>query len=155
MEQAPKKSRVGLYILLAVIGVIVAGGIAFLVLISNYMNSPEGKKLISGVSKTIEVTTAVVPVVDALRSYVRTKGDFPKSLDELSQFGASPGDIDTVKAVSVYKKPAKNAPDDTVVLKTNRTEFMQEAVTYIEVTKDLQARQVQVTPLEKRRRGRS
>ena len=151
MEQAPRKSKVGLIIVLVIIGLVVAGGIAFMVIVSNFLKSAEGHKLFSGISKTVQIESVLPHIEKAFETYEAQKGDFPNSLDELTAYGATEKDLATIKQSLKYTKPAKNAPDDTVIMDSGKIDFFQGGEMRIQVTKNLKAWQVQRTPLGHKR----
>jgi hypothetical protein len=152
MIEQPRKSRVGLYIALAIIAVFVIGGIALTVMISNFLKSPEGKRLAQGITATAKMEEIMPNLIESLESYKAKKGGFPDSMDELKDYGANPGTIAAAKDMT-YTKPAADAPDDTVILE-RKMDFMQGSEMRVQVTKGLQARQVTIAPMGRKGRVR-
>lgn len=153
MQRAPRPSRTGLYIAIIVVALVVIGGIVMLALVVRFLNSEGGKSLREMISTTEKATNVLPPVLDALETYQRTKGDFPDNLDALSAYGAPEGALREVKAMMQYTKPAKDAPPDTVIMQSPVSSFM-DGHMRIQVTKDLQVVQVTISPLIKREENR-
>ncbi len=152
MEQAPRKSKVGLIIVLVIIGLVVAGGIGLMVIVSSFLRSDEGHKLMGGISTTARVGGALPSIQRAFEAYAAAKnGDFPKTLDELKAYGANGKDLETVKQSMKYTKPPAGAPDDTVILDSGKIDFVENAEMRIQMTKNLKAWQMQRTPLDHKR----
>jgi len=150
MNNAPAKKPIGLYIGLAVVVIFVIAGIAFVIFINNFLKSPQGKKMMSGIMTTERVENLVPDLNAALSAYVKAKGDYPADIDDLSKFGLSDEKVATTKELLKYTKPAKDAPPETVILDSGKMEFIKGADMRIQVTKNGDAYQMTRTPLGRR-----
>lgn len=149
MNNPPARKPVGLYIGLAVVVIFVIAGIGFVVFINNFLKSDEGKRMMSGIMATDRVEKVVPELRSAIQAYVKAKGDFPASVDELTAYGLSAEHLKVTKELLTYTKPAKDAPPDTIILDSGKMDFIKGASMRIQITKGGEAYQITRTPMGK------
>lgn len=147
-------SRIALYVILAIVAIILLGGIILTAFVYRFLKSPEGKGFTSTIGKLSEIEMAAPQLIDATERYVNEKGDFPNSIDDLADY-LPPKVVEVAKTSFTYTKPSKDDPPDTIIFTTADMPMLMGAVVRIEITKDLNARQVQTMPLEGVRRRQS
>jgi len=151
MTQEPypvkKKKSPWVWISLGCIGIVAILGVILIAFTVNFLKSPEGKKLTSGIARTKELANALPEVAGGFQKYVTEKGDFPDSLDDLQGY-IGPGAFQTVKDQMTYTKPAKDAPPETIILTTGMDDFIKGAKLGIVMQKNGEFFQMQKTPLK-------
>jgi hypothetical protein len=85
-----------------------------------------------------------------LALYESRNGELPESLSQLADYGVSKEALNQAESALTYTRPDKDAPPDTVILQTKQMDFIEGATMKIEVTKDLNARQITTAPLNRR-----
>ncbi|MBA3724925.1 MAG: hypothetical protein H0W86_00385 [Armatimonadetes bacterium] len=147
--QPVRKSRVGLYIALIAIALIVIAGIAIVVVVTNFLKSPEGQRLQSAIGKTERLEDAMPNLVQAFQRHNAEKGDFPATVEVLTAYGLTAGNLETINGEMKYTKPAKDAPPETVILDSGTMDFIQKSEVRVQVTKDLNAFKLTKSPIGK------
>jgi hypothetical protein len=145
--EAPRRSRVGCYIGVAVLVIFVVGAIVAVKFFRDFLNSDEGKRMVSAI-QTQESFEEILPeVLGAFQAYENEKGAFPATLTELEAYGAPKASLDTVKEKMKYTPPAKDADENTVVLDSGAMDFIKGGSMRMQVTKNLKVYSVLRNPL--------
>jgi hypothetical protein len=150
MTNPPARKPIGLYIGLTVVAIFVIAGIAFVVFIKNFLDSDEGKRMMGEIMAAERVEGVVPELSTALQKYQAAKGTFPDTIDELSSYGLSNEGLSTTKELLKYTKPAKDAPEDTVIFDSGKRDFIKGSSMQIQITKGGDAYQITRTPLNQR-----
>lgn len=148
MQPVQRRNNACLIIALVMIGLIVIGAIGFTIFIRNFLNSPEGMRMKAAIGTSQRLETALPNVVDALEKYTNEKKAWPESLDEVATYGATAESLSVVKELMKYKKPANDAPDDTVILDSGKLDFIRGSEMHVQVTKDFKSYQITKAPLD-------
>lgn len=149
MTQEPypvKKKSPWIWISLGCIGIVAILGVIVIVFTMRFLGSPEGKQFTSGLQRTQTLASALPTIAEGMEKFVTEKGDYPASLDDLQSY-VDADTLQTVKKEMKYKKPAKDAPPDTVILTTGMVDFMQGSQQEILVQKDFEFYQVTKAPM--------
>lgn len=143
----PQRRSPWVWVSLGCIGLIAIVGIFLVVMTVRFMNSEEGQRMQATIRKTESLESSVPAVVQALQTYVSEKGDFPDSLEAIKD-RMQAGAYEAITKDMKYTKPAKDAPDTTIILTTGEDAFIQGSSMEVVVQKDFKAYSITKSPLE-------
>ena len=142
----PQGTKIALIISLSILGLIIVGVIIVVIMVANFMGSDMGKKMTSTISN-LSQAEAVSPELCNLVKEHNASGKWPETLEDLLA-SATAETKRIAKGLFKYIKPAKDAPDEAIVLKTESWDMFQGITNHVEITKAGDARVIQVTPIK-------
>ena len=144
-----KKRSPWIWVSLGCIGIIAIIGILLIVFTRNFLASDDGKSLMAGIQRSESMARSLPIAAEGFQKYMTEKGDYPATLDDLKGY-VDDATLQKIKGEMTYKKPAKDAPEDTVIMTTGMKPFMQGSYMEVRLEKDLRPYQITKQPLEAR-----
>jgi len=127
--------------------ILILGVVAVGVFVANLVRNPEVKSFVSEMSEMGKVGRLTPTLLEAMKKYTAEKSDFPPNLEALAPYLTQEAMKTTIEAFT-YAKPAPDAPDDQVILRSRTFRVPGGGEMQIIVQKDLNAYSLTKSPLK-------
>ncbi|HWP31122.1 MAG TPA: hypothetical protein VNK96_05295 [Fimbriimonadales bacterium] len=134
---------------IAILGLIFIGLVAGGVTLWRFFSSEEGKQFQRTMQLSQQMEDILPHVVSALQQYKDAKGKFPEKFEELKPYMVE-SVYEKSNNLLKYTPPKPDAPDNTVIMTTEKWQTIQEGTMHYEIRKNLQAVMITEQPIVKK-----
>lgn len=134
---------------IVILGLIFIGLVAGGVTVWRFFNSEEGKQFQRTMRLSQQMEDILPHIVSALQQYKDAKGKFPEKFEELKPYMVESVYEESISLLK-YTPPKPNAPDNTVIITTEKWQTIHEGTMHYEIRKNLQAVMITEQPVVKK-----